>query len=97
MVATRARHAARVGDELGVARAAFLMSDVAWLMGDPVASYEHAAEMLALANRAGSDFEARDALMFTAWCLVEGRCPRRRRSRAATSSPRCRRPEAQPS
>ena len=34
-----------------------------------------AVEMLALAHRAGSDFDAALALMFTAWCLVEGPWP----------------------
>ena len=64
-----------VDDELGLARAAFLMSDLAWLMGDPVASYEYARQMLGRAKRAGSDFEAATALMFMAWCLVEGPWP----------------------
>ena len=64
-----------LGDDLGRARAAFLMSDLTWLIGDPVASYGHAEEMLALARRAGSDFEAATALMFMSWCLVEGPWP----------------------
>jgi len=64
-----------LGDELGLARAAFLMCDLAWLMGDPVTAYAHGQEMLALANRAGSDFEAATALTFMSWCLVEGPWP----------------------
>ena len=64
-----------VDDELGLARAAFLMSDLAWLMGDPVAGYEYARQMLERAERASSDFEAATAVMFMAWCLVEGPWP----------------------
>ncbi len=65
----------RLGDELGLARAAYLMSDLAWLAGDPVAAYRHAEEMLAYARGAGSDFDAATALVFMAWCLVEGPWP----------------------
>ncbi len=65
----------RLGDELGLARAAYLMSDLAWLAGDPVGSYRHAEEMLGYARRAGSDFDAATALVFMAWCLVEGPWP----------------------
>ena len=64
-----------LGDELGLARAEFLMSDLTWLLGDPAASYGHAQEMLALARRAGSEFDAALALTFMAWCLVEGPWP----------------------
>jgi tetratricopeptide (TPR) repeat protein len=51
------------------------MSDLAWLIGDPVASYAHASEMLSLARRAGSEFDAATALVFMSWCLVEGPWP----------------------
>jgi len=64
-----------VGDELGLARAAYLRSDLAWLAGDPVTSYAHLEEMLALARRAGSEFDAATALVFMSWCLVLGPCP----------------------
>ena len=37
------------------------MCDLAWLLGDPVASYEHALTMLAHAERTGSDFDAATA------------------------------------
>jgi hypothetical protein len=46
-----------LGDELGLARATYLMADLAWLMGDPVASYDHAERMLAHARRAASGFD----------------------------------------
>lgn len=60
IVATRAADTLRsLGDELGLARAAFLMSDLAWLLGDPMASYDNAEVMLTLARRAGSDFTPR--------------------------------------
>ena len=64
-----------LGDELGLARAAYLMSDLAWLEGDPVASYNHAERMLIHARRAGSGFDAATALIFMAWALVEGPWP----------------------
>jgi DNA-binding SARP family transcriptional activator len=64
-----------LGDELGLARAAYSMSDLAWLAGDTVASYAHAEEMLMYARRAGSDFDAATALVFMSWCLVEGPWP----------------------
>lgn len=65
IVATRAADTLRsLGDELGLARAAFLMSDLAWLLGDPMASYDNAEVMLTLARRAGSDFDAATALTF---------------------------------
>ena len=67
--------AGRAGDELGLARAAYLMSDLAWLMGDPVASYAHAERMLDHARRAGSGFDVATALVFMAWGLVEGPWP----------------------
>ena len=65
-----------LGDELGLARAAYLMSDLAWLTGDPVASYApRRARCSRYARRAGSDFDAATALVFMAWCLVEGPWP----------------------
>ena len=63
------------GDERGLAGAVHHRCELAWLVGDPVASCEHALEMLAVADRAGSDFDAALALMFTTWCLVEGPWP----------------------
>jgi tetratricopeptide (TPR) repeat protein len=65
----------RAGDEIGLARAAYLMSDLTWLMGDPVASYADAERMLAHARRAGSGFDVATALIFLAWGLVEGPWP----------------------
>ena len=64
-----------LGDELGLARAAYLMSDLTWLMGDPVASYADAERMLDHARRAGSGFDVATALIFMAWGLVEGPWP----------------------
>ena len=65
----------RAGDELGLARAAYLMSDVTWLMGDTVRSYDEAERMLGHARRAGSAFDVGTALIFMAWGLVEGPWP----------------------
>ena len=63
------------GDELGLARAAYLMSDLTWLMGDPVTSLADAERMLGHARRAGSGFDVGTALIFLAWGLVEGPWP----------------------
>ena len=51
------------------------MADLAWIMGDPEASYVHAQRMLDHARRGGSGFDVATALTFMAWCLVEGPCP----------------------
>ena len=64
-----------LGDELGLARGAYLMSDLAWLMGDPVAAHAHAERMLAHARRAESEFDVATALTFMSWTLVEGPWP----------------------
>ena len=71
-----------LGDELGLARAAYLMSDLAWLLGDPVGSCANAERMLAHARRAGSGFDVATALVFMAWSLVEGPWPACRGDRA---------------
>ena len=63
------------------------MSDLAWLTGDPVASYAHAERMLGHARRAGSAFDAATALDvhgLVRWS--RGRARRMRRSRAAMRS-----------
>ena len=64
-----------LGDDLALGRAGYLMADLAWLTGDPVASYAHAERMLRHARRAGSGFDAATALTFMGWSLVEGPCP----------------------
>ncbi len=69
--ATLLRH----GDELGLARTAYLVSDLCWLRGDVRGSYAQAEAMLAHARRAGSRFDAATALTFMAWGLVEGPWP----------------------
>ena len=51
------------------------MSDLTWLMGDPVTSLADAERMLAHARRAGSGFDVGTALIFLAWGLVEGPWP----------------------
>lgn len=61
-----------LGDEWGLARAAYMMSDLVWLDGDPAASYAHAERMLVHARRAGSGFDVATALAFMGWSLVEG-------------------------
>jgi DNA-binding SARP family transcriptional activator len=65
----------REHDELGLARAAYLLSDVTWLMGDTVRSDGEAERMLGHARRAGSAFDVGTALIFLAWGLVEGPLP----------------------
>ena len=69
------RTLAELRDDLGLARASYLMADLAWLMGAPDASYLHAQRMLEHARRGGSGFDVATALTFMAWCLVEGPCP----------------------
>ena len=76
VVAERAAQALRgFGDELGLARAAYLMSDLSWLQGDVVSSSAHGERMLTHARRAGSGFDAATALSYLGWDLVEGPCP----------------------
>ena len=65
----------REHDELGLARAAYLLSDVTWLMGDTIRSDREAERMLGHARRAGSAFDVGTALIFMAWGLVEGPLP----------------------
>jgi DNA-binding SARP family transcriptional activator len=69
------RTLAELRDDLGLARAWYLMADLAWLLGDPEASYLHAQRMLDHARTGGSGFDVATALTFMAWCLVEGPCP----------------------
>jgi DNA-binding SARP family transcriptional activator len=64
-----------LGDDLGLARAAYLMSDLAWLVGDPVESYTQAERMVTHARRVGSGFDVATGLIFMAWALVEGPWP----------------------
>jgi tetratricopeptide (TPR) repeat protein len=64
-----------LGDELGLARAAYLMSDLSWLQGDVVSSYAHGQRMFTHARRAGSGFDAATALSYIGWDLVEGPWP----------------------
>ena len=76
MVAERSAATLReLGDESGLARAEYLMSDLAWLRGDSVNASSHARKMLSHARRAGSRFDAATAITVLAWNLVEGPCP----------------------
>jgi DNA-binding SARP family transcriptional activator len=72
-------HASQVlrarGDALGRARADYLMADLTWLLGDAVATYTHSKRMLAHARRAQSGADISTALLFMAWCLIQGPCP----------------------
>jgi len=76
VVAEQAEQTLRgLGDELGLARAAYLMADLSWLQGDVVTSSAHGERMLAHARRAGSGFDAATALSYMGWNLVEGPWP----------------------
>ena len=75
-----------LGDELGLARSAYLMSDLTWLDGDPVASCAHAERMLGHARRAESGFDIATAVVFMAWGLIDGPWPADRAICAATRS-----------
>lgn len=72
-------HASRAlrarGDDSDLARTDYLMADLTWLLGDPVATYAHLERMLAHARRAQSGVDIASALVFMAWCLVEGPYP----------------------
>ena len=63
------------GDALGRARADYLMADLTWLLGDAEGTYAHAERMLAHARRAESGVDIATALLFMAWCLIQGPCP----------------------
>ena len=63
------------GDALGRARADYLMADLTWLAGDAEGTYAHAERMLAHARRAESGVDIATALLFMAWCLIQGPCP----------------------
>jgi DNA-binding SARP family transcriptional activator len=63
------------GDALGRARADYLLADLTWLLGDAVATYGHSKRMLGHALRAQSGADIATALLFIAWCLVQGPCP----------------------
>ena len=77
-----ARRSTDWDDDLGLARAAYLLADLTWLMGDLVGSYAHAERMLVHARRAGSGFDVATALVFMGWALVEGPWPTARGDRA---------------
>jgi DNA-binding SARP family transcriptional activator len=73
-IVTRAAPMLR-GDERSLARAAYLMTDLMWLMGDLEGAHEHAVRMLAHAGRAGSGFDVATALTFMGWILIDGPVP----------------------
>jgi DNA-binding SARP family transcriptional activator len=64
-----------LGDELGLARAAYMMSDLAWLSCGPAAANVHAERMLAHARRVGSGFDVARAITFVSWSVAEGPMP----------------------
>jgi tetratricopeptide (TPR) repeat protein len=64
-----------LGDDLGLARAAYLMCDLVWLRDGPASGYVHATRMLAHARRVGSGFDVARAITFVGWSLTEGPVP----------------------
>ena len=69
------RTLADLGNQRGLANAAYLACDLAWLEGDVAGTYANAERMLTHALRAGSGFDIAAALVYTGWCLVHGPCP----------------------
>lgn len=64
-----------LGDELGLARAAYMMCDLAWLRHGPATAGVHAEQMLAHARTVGSGFDVARAITFVSWSLAEGPMP----------------------
>ena len=64
------------GDELGLARAAYLMSDLTWLDGRPGRVLRRTPSACSPTRAApGAAFDVATALIFMAWGLVEGPWP----------------------
>jgi DNA-binding SARP family transcriptional activator/tetratricopeptide (TPR) repeat protein len=64
-----------LGDDLGLARAAYMMCDLAWLSSGPAAANVHAERMLAYARKVGSGFDVARAITFVGWSMAEGPVP----------------------
>jgi tetratricopeptide (TPR) repeat protein len=72
-VAERALRAFReVGDDMGLARVSYLLSELTWMTGRSEQSREHAGHVVEAARRAGSGFEVVAGLQYIAWPLVAG-------------------------
>ena len=72
-VAEQAANAFReVGDDLGLARVSYLMSELKWMKGRSEESREHARHVVEAAHRAGSGFELVAGLQYIVWPFVAG-------------------------
>ncbi|MDP9135487.1 MAG: hypothetical protein M3N56_11750, partial [Actinomycetota bacterium] len=65
----------RLGDDLGLARAHFLISELVWLKGSSEAASHNAERILHHARRAGSGFEIDTGVSYMAWALVVNAVP----------------------
>jgi tetratricopeptide (TPR) repeat protein len=66
---------AALGDDIGVARARYLMCELAWLQGSSERGLREAREGLRLARRAGATVELDAGVSVIAWALVVNRVP----------------------
>ena len=62
-------------DDIGLARACFLLVDVWWMKGEAGKAAEAAERALALGRRAGSHRDAAEALELLTWVLLDGPTP----------------------
>ena len=66
-----------LGDGLGLARAAYLISDLTWITCDPLVPTATPSACSGDARRAGSGFDVATALIFMAWAWSRDLAPRR--------------------
>ena len=64
-----------LGDDVGVARARYLMCELAWLQGSSERGLREAREALRFARRAGGTVELDAGVSVIAWALVVNRVP----------------------
>ena len=63
------------GDDIGLARACFLLVDAWWMKGEAAKATEAAERALALGQRAGSHRDTAEALELLSWVLLDGPTP----------------------
>ena len=64
-----------LGDDLGLARAHFLICELVWLKGSTEAAAHNAERIVHYARRAGSGFEIETGVSYMAWALVVNETP----------------------
>ena len=63
------------GDDIGLARACFLLVDAWWMKGEAAKAAEAAERALALGRRAGSHRDMAEGLELLSWVLLDGPTP----------------------